>query len=232
MADITVHALDTAISLLKKYDAKVDETVREDEKAMDQFEDRLGTYLLKIAPNELQSRDSHTLSVLLHSIEDLERISDHAVHIADAAREINRKELAFSENATAELAVISGAVREIVALTMSAVKEEKPYLAESVEPLEEVIDDIGDEMKKRHITRLREGRCTMELGFVLSDLMISYKRIADHCSNISVCLIQAENNEFGRHDYLNSLEGNRKFREKFEMYSGRFALPESIGETV
>jgi phosphate:Na+ symporter len=232
MSEITVHALDTAIALLRKYDAKMDEAVREDEKVMDEFEDRLGTYLLKIAPNELQSRDSHTLSVLLHSIEDLERISDHAVHIADAAREIKKKDLAFSENAMAELEVISGAVREIVALTMSAVKEEKTYLAEAVEPLEEVIDDIGDEMKKRHIARLREGRCTMELGFVLSDLMISYKRIADHCSNISVCLIQAENNEFGRHDYLNSLEGNRKFREKFEMYSGQFALPESIGETV
>jgi phosphate:Na+ symporter len=169
---------------------------------------------------------------LLHSIGDLERISDHAVHIANAAKEIQKKELAFSEHAMEELEVISGAVREIVALTMHAVKEGNPRLAEDVEPLEEVIDDIGDEMKKRHIERLREGRCTIELGFILSDLMISYKRIADHCSNISVCLIQAENNEFGRHDYLNSLEDNRKFREKFKKYSSEFVLPKRAGETL
>lgn len=173
----------------------------------------------------MQIKDSHTLSVLLHSIGDVERISDHAVNIVKAAQEIYDKNLAFSEAAVGELEVFSSAVREVVRLAMEAMKTENYELAKKVEPLEEVIDDIGDEVKLRHIDRLREGRCTIELGFILSDLLTSYKRIADHCSNIAVCLIQAENNEFGRHEYLDALkeEDNKYFKEQFREYKRKYA---------
>ena len=233
MAEITVEALDTSISLLDTYDQDRLLQVVDDEDVVDKYEDRLGTYLVQVAKNEMQMKDSHTLSVLLHSIGDMERISDHAVNIVNAAKEIFDKNLSFSEAAMGELEVFSGAVKEIVRITMEAMKNEDVELAEKVEPLEEVIDDLSDEIKKRHIARLREGRCTIELGFILSDLMTSYKRIADHCSNIAVCLIQAENDEYGRHAYLDSLkeEDDRYFREKFREYSEKYALPARVKGT-
>ena len=220
MAEVTREALDTAMSLLHDYDETKVALVHENETIVDQYEDRLGTYLVQVAKNEMQTKDSHTLSVLLHSIGDIERISDHAVIIANAAKEIYDKNLSFSEAAVEELEVFSAAVRKVVEIAMEAMKDEDLAMAGKVEPLEEVIDDLGDEMKKRHIDRLREGRCTIELGFILSDLTTSYKRIADHCSNIAVCLIQADNDEYERHSYLNSLkeEDNQQFREQFEEY--------------
>lgn len=233
MSAVTIEALDTAISLLDTYDQDRLLQVVEDEEVIDRYEDRLGTYLVQVAKNEMQTRDSHTLSVLLHSIGDIERISDHAVNIVNAAKEIFDKNLAFSEAAVGELEVFSAAVREVVRLAMEAMQTENVALARMVEPLEEVIDDLSDEMKKRHIARLREGRCTIELGFILSDLTTSYKRIADHCSNIAVCLIQAENDEYGRHAYLNSLKADddQYFREKFREYSKRYALPARVKGT-
>ncbi len=233
MAGVTIEALDAAISLLNTYSEDGLELVKEDEDVIDKYEDRLGTYLIQVAKNEMQLKDSHTLSVLLHSIGDIERISDHAVSIGAAAKEIYDKNLAFSEAAVGELEVFSSAVREVVQISMEAMKKEDLALALEVEPLEEVIDDLSDEMKKRHIDRLREGRCTIELGFILADLTTSYKRIADHCSNIAVCMIQAENDEFGRHEYLHSLkeEDNQQFHAKFRKYRERYALPERVKGT-
>ncbi|MDD6326540.1 MAG: Na/Pi cotransporter family protein [Lachnospiraceae bacterium] len=233
MAEVTREALDTAMSLLHDYDETKVALVHENETIVDQYEDRLGTYLVQVAKNEMQTKDSHTLSVLLHSIGDIERISDHAVIIASAAKEIYDKNLSFSEAAVEELEVFSAAVRKVVEIAMEAMQDEDLALAGKVEPLEEVIDDLGDEMKKRHIDRLREGRCTIELGFILSDLTTSYKRIADHCSNIAVCLIQADNDEYERHSYLNSLkeEDNKQFREQFEEYEKEYALPARIKGT-
>ncbi len=233
MAEVTIEALDTAITQLGTFSEEKVARVIEDEDVIDKYEDRLGTYLVQAAKSEMQTKDSHTLSVLLHSIGDIERISDHAVSITKAAQEIYNKNLAFSEAAVGELEVFSAAVKEVVRISMEAMKTENFALAQNVEPLEEVIDDIGDEMKKRHIDRLREGRCTIELGFILSDLTTSYKRIADHCSNIAVCLIQAEKDVFGRHEYLNSLkaEDDQYFRKKFREYKEQYALPERVKGT-
>lgn len=231
MAEITMDALDKAISLLHTFDAETLAQVVEYEDIIDKYEDRLGTYLIQVSKNELQAKDSHTLSVLLHSIGDMERISDHAVNIVNAAKEIYDKNLAFSEAAVSELEVFSAAVKRVVRITMAAIRDENSRLARDVEPIEEVIDDIGDEIRGRHIDRLREGRCTIELGFILSDLTTSYKRIADHCSNIAVCLIQADNDEFGRHAYLNQLEENGYFRAKFAEFSEEFALPKRVKGT-
>lgn len=232
MGEVTAEALNTAISLLDTFEEKKILLTSEDEILVDQYEDRLGTYLVQLSGSKLQAKDSHTLSVLLHSIGDVERISDHAVTIGKAAKEIYEKNLTFSEAAVCELKVFSAAVREIVYLTMEALKKEDIVQARNVEPLEEVIDDIGDAMKQRHIERLREGRCTIELGFILADLTTSYKRIADHCSNIAVCLIQADNNEYGRHEYLHFLDNDRTFREKYQEYKRRFALPERVKEST
>lgn len=233
MAQVTVDALGTAIDQLDTYSEERLEDVVENENIVDKYEDRLGTYLVQLAKHELQTKDSHTLSVLLHSIGDVERISDHAVNIVNAAKEIYDKNLSFSEAAVGELEVFSAAVKEVTRLAMEAMKTEDYEMAKKVEPLEEVIDDIADEMKQRHIDRLREGRCTIELGFILSDLTTSYKRIADHCSNIAVCLIQAENNVYGRHEYLNSLkeEDDQYFRKKFKEYKQQYALPERVKGT-
>ncbi len=233
MAEVTLGSLDAAISLLDTFDERILEQVTEAESVVDKYEDRLGTYLVQAAKHEMQTKDSHTLSMLLHCIGDIERISDHAVSIASAAREIYEKNLAFSEAAVGELEVFSAAVREVARISMEALKEENTAMAFDVEPMEEVIDDLGDEMKKRHIDRLREGRCTIELGFILSDLTTSYNRIADHCSNIAVCMIQAENDVYGRHEYLNSLryEDNRQFRDQFRKYKEKYALPERVKGT-
>lgn len=233
MAELTIDSLGTAISQLHTYEEKKVEQVIDEEDVVDKYEDRLGTYLVQLSGREMQTRDSHTLSVLLHSIGDIERISDHAVGIVKAAKEIYDKNLAFSEAAVGELEVFSAAVKEIVCTTMEAMKTEDVSIARNVEPLEEVIDDLGDEIKKRHIERLREGRCTIELGFILSDLLTSYKRIADHCSNIAVCLIQADNDEFGRHAYLDSLktEDDKHFREKYREYKEQYVMPKLVKGT-
>lgn len=233
MAAITARSINEALSLFKTFDAEKLERVIEEEDVVDRYEDRLGTYLIQVAKNEMQTKDSHTLSTLLHSIGDIERISDHAVNIVKAAKEIYDKNLAFSEAAEAELRVFFAAVTEVVRVAMEAVCTDDLALAKQVEPLEEVIDDLSDEIKKRHIDRLCEGRCTIELGFILSDLTTSCKRVADHCSNIAVCLIQADHDEFGRHAYLDSLKeaDNNEFREKFHAYRKQYALPERVKGT-
>ncbi len=233
MTAITEEALNISIDLLDHYDEEKKARVLENEQMVDQYEDRIGTYLVRLSKAELQTRDSHTLSVLLHSIGDIERISDHAVLIAQAAQEIHEKHLSFSDAAVRELAVISSAVREVVRTISEAVRGEDLHAAAQVEPLEEVIDDVSDEMKKRHIERLRIGKCTIELGFILSDLTTSYERIADHCSNIAVCMIQAENDAYGRHAYLSSIkEDSSEFRRRFEEYSERYVLPSEADSFV
>ena len=233
MAEVTISSLNGAISLLDSYDEAKVRQVEDDENFVDQYEDRMGTYLVQLSKKEMSLRDSHTLSTLLHCIGDIERISDHAVGIANAASEIYNRNLSFSEAAVNELSVFSRAVREVVRISMKAVETEDAELAKQVEPLEEVIDEIGDEMRRRHVDRLREGRCTIELGFILSDLTTSYKRVADHCSNIAVCLIQSVNDEYGRHEYLRTLksEDGTYFRTKYEEYEREYGLPKRIKGT-
>ena len=208
MAKITIEALDTAMSLLNVYDAEKVEVVHEDESIVDRYEDRLGTYLVQVTKNEMQTKDSHTLSVLLHSIGDIERISDHAVIIANAAKEIYDKNLAFSEAAAAELEVYSSAVRKVVQIAMEAMQEEDLAMAGKVEPLEEVIDELSKEMKRRHVQRLRSGECTIEMGFILSDITTCLERVADHCSNIGVCVTQVNEDLYDTHSHLNTVKSH------------------------
>ncbi len=204
MAGYAREGLFLAMGLLEKYDKKAAARVVGLEELVDHYEDELGSYLVKLSSRHLTARDSQELLVLLHCIGDFERISDHAINIMESAREMEEKELSFSRKAREELAVFTGAVKDIVNTSLLVFQEEDLKLAGRVEPLEEVIDYLNSEVKKRHIKRLRKGKCTIEMGFVLSDITTNYERVSDHCSNIALCLLQLEEDNFETHEYQSS----------------------------
>ena len=227
MSDLSRNTLLTAISLLQTYDKEKEEQVLQFEDSVDKCEDALGTYLVKLGEKDLNQKDSRDLSLILHCIGDFERISDHGVNIMESAREMYEKGMKFSDKAARELAVISRAVEDIVNISYDVFKNEDKEQAKAVEPLEEVIDELNHELKDRHIRRLRQGKCTIEQGFVLSDITTSLERIADHCSNIAVCILQIGENSFDTHGYLNYVkkEKNREFLEQTEAVRQKYLLP-------
>lgn len=227
MARYAQRSIDMAMGLLKQYDKEKAAEVEVIENQVDRFEDELGTYLVRLSSKDLSERDSRILSVLLHCIGDFERISDHALNIKQAADEMAEKKLTFSDKATEEIEVFSKAVSEILELSVSAFETENLERAQLVEPLEEVIDQLNNEIKKRHVKRLRKGKCTIELGFVLTDIITNYERVADHCSNIAVCLLQVSEDSFETHGYLDSLkeEDNIAFKGKVLAYREKYLLP-------
>ncbi len=227
MAELSRDTLLTAIHEVGHYDRKRAETITQNENMVDAYEDKLGTYLVKISSRPLSEEDSKETSRLLHCIGDFERISDHAVNILDAAREMHEKNIQFSQEAKEELGVMSAAVEEILQLTIQAFQQNDLTLARQVEPLEQVIDELKAELRLRHITRLKDGKCTIELGFVFSDLLTNYERVSDHCSNIAVCLIEISNAAFDTHGYLNRLKssGEPEFTSDFERYHEKYVLP-------
>ncbi len=223
-ADMLIHA----VTLIDNFNQKTADKLIEDEQKLDDYEDQLGTFLVKLAGTQLSDEDSNTVSILLHTIGDFERIGDHALNIVNTAQEINSKEISFSDQATAELKVAVNAILEITGLTADAFCFNNTLLALEVEPLEQVIDGMVDEIKSRHITRLTGGNCTIELGFVLSDLLTNFERISDHCSNIAVCVLRIHNSVFDTHEYLNNYknEGDEHFTKSFEGYLKKHRLPE------
>lgn len=230
MGQLAIDALYKSISLVEKFDGKTVEKITESEKMLDDYEDKLGTFLVKISSHDLTDSDSNTVATLLHAIGDFERIGDHAVNIAQAAQEIEDKNISFSDNAAKELRVATDAIKEILDLTEKAFAGNDISLALEVEPLEQVVDDILAEIKSRHISRLTGGECTIELGFVLSDLLTNYERVSDHCSNIAVCLIQISKSVFDAHEYLNDYKssGGEMFTSIFDKYKQKYTLPERI----
>lgn len=227
MAELSKTALFSAMELIKDYDEKKAEEIIKMEDRVDHYEDELGTYLVKLGRRNLSEKDSHTLSTLLHCIGDFERISDHAVNLVEAAKEMKEKELVFSKKAEAELDVFTAAVKDIVHLATEVFVKEDLEKAKMVEPLEEVIDKLNIEMKARHIKRLRKGKCTIELGFILSDITTNYERVADHCSNIAVCLIQIREDIFDTHEYLEHVkkETGEVYHQEYAAYKIRYLLP-------
>ena len=227
MAHKSFETLDIAIGLLKHYDKEKAKTVAEYEDLVDHYEDELGTYLMKIGNADLSQKDSQTVSMTLHCIGDFERISDHAYNLMETAKEVHSKKETFSDKAKEELAVYIQAVREIVSMTCEVFDTEDINLATEIEPLEEVIDTLNDEVKKKHVKRLRKGKCTIELGFVLSDITTNFERIADHCSNIAVCMIQTKEDGFETHEYLDKLkeDDNPEFIAKYREYRKKYKLP-------
>ena len=195
------------------------------ENAVDMYEDHLGTFLVKLSAEALSRQDSHAVSVMLHTIGDFERMSDHAVNIADVAKELKEKGLSFSDEAKAELVVLSGAISEILELTERAFVENDPALATQVEPLEQVVDKLSDQVKHHHIMRMRQGKCTIEMGFILSDLLNNYSRISDHCSNVAVAVIEVAHNSFDTHKYLNDVKyGSQEFAATYEEYAKKYSI--------
>ena len=226
MSALAKDTLLTAISLLDNFDEKKAQQIVENEDKLDMFEDKIGTFLVKIASRDLTDQDSRHVTKLLHVIGDFERIGDHALNLLDVAREMHEKKIHFSKEATAEVSVLSSALTEILSLAMSAFEKNDLALASAVEPLEQVIDGLIDQVKMRHVERLQKGVCTIELGFVLSDLLNNYERVSDHCSNIAVCIIEIAQNSFDMHAYLNDIKqpDNEEFREAFKGYSAKYRI--------
>ena len=227
MAQLAEESIELAMGLLQNYDEVTANRVVELESEIDQFEDQIGSYLVKVSSKNLSTKDSHTASVILHCIGDFERISDHARNIKEAAEEMYIKKLEFSDKAREELAVFKKAVVDILKLSIRSFVEENLEIAKQVEPLEEVIDKLNLEIKQRHVKRLRKGKCTIELGFVLSDITTNFERVSDHCSNIAVCLLEVSEDEFDTHAYVNELkkDDNIDFRSKVLAYEQRYELP-------
>ena len=228
MARLTQETLKMSMEVVTTYDAKKCAEVIDNENAIDVFEDKIGSYILKISSKDLSENDSKIVSSMLHTIGDLERISDHAVNIVEAAEEMHSKKIKFSQQALRELPVIVNAVSEILDMSINAFVNNDVNLAKNVEPLEDVIDQLRSDLKTRHIERLRNGKCTIELGFILQDLLTNFERVSDHCSNIAVYLIQISDNSMDTHEYMNELKklDRSEFMDEFNDYKNKYILPE------
>ncbi|MBR6614603.1 MAG: Na/Pi cotransporter family protein, partial [Lachnospiraceae bacterium] len=228
--DMAKHAKDgllMSLDLLENFDAEKAMRVKELEDLVDRYEDELGSYMVKLSHAPLSKYDNHTISLLLHSIGDLERISDHSMNILSAAEEMHEKGMAFSKEGKAELKVFVDAVREILDLTVSAFEKNDIKRASFVEPLEEVVDDLNTIVKANHIKRLQKGLCTIEQGFVLSDISTNLERVSDHCSNIAISVIEIDRDGFDAHGYLENLkkENDPQFIGLVESYRKKYVLP-------
>ncbi|MEE1356368.1 MAG: Na/Pi cotransporter family protein [Clostridia bacterium] len=226
MAELSVTSLKKSLTLIENYNEKDAEKIRIDENDVDMYEDKLGSYLVKISSKELSGSDSTEVSKLLHIIGDFERISDHALNIVGSSEEISDKALSFSGQAKSELSVMTKAVDEILDLSLRAFCDEDLDAAVKVEPLEQVVDHLRDELKKKHISRLQKNECTIEMGFVLSDILTSLERISDHCSNIAGCLIEMSHENLDIHGYLRNVKGgdDKEFKDFYEYYKVKYSI--------
>ncbi|MGN0292095.1 MAG: Na/Pi cotransporter family protein [Lachnospiraceae bacterium] len=229
MAALTQRALVAAVDSITEYDQKKIKEVFKLEEMIDHYEDELGTYLMKLSGKPLSDEDNHTVSNLFHCMSDFERISDHALNLAETAMEMQAKEQEFSPKAKQELIIYGEAVKEIMDISVKSYEQNNVELAGQVEPLEEVIDDLNVKVRKQHVKRLRKGKCTIELGLSLSDILTTYERVADHCSNIAVCLIQVEEDGFETHEYLNEIKNkdNKEFQNLYQMYYNKYHIEKS-----
>ena len=222
MAELTQEAIFEAIDLIDggEFSEEKAERIEALETKIDRYEDNLGTYMVKLSRAQLSREDGHTVSVLLHSISDFERISDHAVNLLDSAREMNDKKLSFSPMAASELHVFAQAVRDIVKRSTDCFLRSDVELARTVEPLEACIDELNVTIKSRHIERLTNGQCTIQLGFVLTDISTNFERVSDHCSNIAIYQIQVPKDEYDAHEYLLNIQ--RQDHEEFDREELRY----------
>ena len=227
MAELSMKSVGRAVGLLTAYDDEIAERIRKEEDTIDKYEDQLGTYLLRLSTKDLSKEDGHRLSLMLHSLGDIERISDLAVNILLAVEQMHKKELIFSKKAMDELAVYSKALKDILTMTVDAFEQNDRYKAALVQPLEELMDDMNKELKKRHVKRLRKGKCTIELGLSLSDISDTYERISDHCSNIATCVIQVEDDELDAHEHRKVVKEQdaKWYDEQYRAYEQKYALP-------
>lgn len=225
MARLSRQNLLDAMKLFDTFDEEAVTKIKAVEDKLDRYEDRLGTYLVQLSTRSISDQDSRVISKMLHSINDFERLGDHAVNLYYAASEMNKKGFAFSEAAKAELHVLTAAIEEILMMTDEAYENDDLDMAAKVEPLEQVIDKITAVIKTNHFVRLRNGGCTLELGFILSDVLTHYQRISDHCSNIAVAVIELQKGSFDTHEYLNGVKcGNVEFNTMYDLYKEKYKI--------
>lgn len=226
MGQLAQKAIGKSLRLIKEYREEEAAKVLVLENAVDEYEDKLSEYILQISSQEISEKDSRTITLLLHSIGDIERISDHAMNVVESAQEAQSKSMKFSEHAYQELEVLSNAISEILNQALLALKDNDVEIARNVEPLEEVIDKICEKMKVHHINRLRKGSCTPEMGFVLMDITTDLERVADHCSNLAVGVLENVLAEEGRHAYLEHLKAgtDQGFIEAYQGYKDKYGI--------
>ena len=227
MAEQSRNALKLSFGLLDQFDEENAFRVEKIESKVDRYEDELGTYLIKLNQKDLSLEDSHSLSIMLHCIGDFERISDHAFSIMKSAKEMSEKNAVFSQQAVKELHVMEKAVSDIVDKAYAVFANQDMQLAEEIEPLEEVVDELSRELKRRHVNRLRAGECTIEMGFILSDVTTCLERIADHCSNIGVCVTQVREDLYDTHSHLDTVKNapGEHFHHELEVARLNYMLP-------
>ena len=227
MANLSASALNDSIKMLEKYDSKTADLIRESEEKADHYEDILGTYLVKLSRHRVSDSDSATIPKLLKAIGDFERISDHSVNILESAEELKDKEIQFTSAAKNELYMLCNAVTEILSLSCDAFINNDLNSARKVEPLEQVIDKLRDKLRNGHIVRLKNGECSIEVGFIWSDLLTNLERTADHCSNLAVCVIDAAHNNMNLHSSLRKMKhDNAYFDEKYAVYAQKYQIEE------
>lgn len=226
MAEHARDSLTKAIGLISSYKAETAQYIRENEELIDKYEDKLGTYLVRLSNNELSENLSHSIARMLHSIGDFERIGDHALNICKVAEEMHNKNIHFSDEAKKEIAVITNAVTEILNMTVDSFINDDIELASHVEPLEQVIDTLNKKLKARHVARLQSGECTIELGFVFTDLLTNYERVSDHCSNVAVYTMQLPSDKLDAHKYLAKIKNAETgaFVDDFNMYAEKYSV--------
>ena len=228
MAETAVKTLKRAFVLLFDYNEKGAAAVREGEDKTDKYEDSLGTFLVRVSSKSMSEADSHEVSKLLHMIGDFERIGDHAVNIAESAGEVHEKRLSFTMEAQRELTVMMNAVSDILDLSLDAFRNNDLEKAYCVEPLEQTVDALKLQLKSSHVNRLRKQECTIEMGFVLSDLLTNLERVSDHCSNIAACMIEIAHDSFEMHEYIQNLNAqhNKRYKERCQYYLDKYSLKE------
>lgn len=225
MCDTAREMLYSSFSVLRVYSDALGERITEQEDILDSFEDDIGSYLVKLSPFVVSELDSRRVTGMLHAIGNFERLGDHALNLLEVSKEIHDKGIVFSDEANRELVTILNALSEIISLTSDAYVDADMEKAACVEPLEQVIDALTDKAKNNHITRLKNGSCTIEQGFVFSDMMYNFERISDHCSNIAAAVIEVKTNEFDTHKYLNAIKyGGGEFDSVFAGYEKKYSF--------
>jgi len=226
MAETARKSINSVLNILWKFNQSVADEINEAEDTLDMYEDKLGTFLVKISSKEITEKDSKKAAMMLHTIGDFERIGDHALNLVKTSKEIKDKKIVFSKDAQKQVKTALNALAEIVDMTFDAFVSDNLELAKNVEPLEQVIDSLTAKIKVAHIERLQSGDCTIEMGFILSDILNNIERVSDHCSNIAVAMIETASNSFDTHEYLKSVKmlSNEDFKEKFDEYSDKFKI--------
>ena len=225
MADVAAQAIHDGVALVREFNPALAKQIREEENRTDHYEDILGTYLVKLSALKISDADSNEAAMLLKSLNDFERIGDHALNLVESAEELQKKHLDFSDTAKHELAVLTRAVDEIVALSFSAFRENNLEKAYQVEPLEQVIDDLKEKLRVHHILRMQQGSCSIESGFVWSDLLTALERVGDHCSNIAGCVVDMAHHDMNTHESLRSARTeNENFGEQYKAFAAKYSL--------